>query len=121
MLAVLIAATLSALQPNAAMTAEQRQLAAELEADVRDYRASLPSTEGPLTITAVRLRGIEIIYDGVVAADFGPANIAAFRRAVREGLCTGDTLALIRRGGSFTYDLRDQGGERFVTTISSCD
>ncbi len=120
MFAILIAAALSSFQPGPGMTADQRQLAQELEADVRTYRTSLPATEGPLTITEVRLRGTEIIYVGTVAADFGAEQIATFRRAVREGLCTGDTLTVIRRGGSFTYELRDQGGERFDTTISSC-
>ena len=73
-----------------------------------------------LTITKVDLRGTEVIYEGVVDADFDEAAIAVFRREVARGLCTGNTGEAIRRGGAFTYDLRDQAGEQFVSTVSSC-
>ena len=121
MLMILIVAALSSLQPAAGMTADQRQLAVELEADVRNYQTILPSTEGLLTISAVRLRRLEIVYTGIVASDFNAESIGIFRRAVRDGLCAGDTSDVIRRGGAFTYELRDSGGEYFETTIDSCD
>ena len=28
---------------------------------------------------------------------------------------------VIRRGGAYTYDLRDSDGDGFETTVSSCD
>ena len=121
MLTVLIVAALSSLQPAAGMTADQRLLAEELEADVRSYRTSLPTTDGLLTIAEVRLRRLEIVYTGIVASDLNAESIAIFRRAVRDGLCTGDTGDVIRRGGAFTYELRDREGEYFETTISTCD
>ncbi len=100
--------------------ADRQRLAAELRADVEAYRVNLPTREGPLTITRVDLRGVEIVYTGLVDSDVDQAAIAVFRREVARGLCTGQTREVIRRGGSFTYDLRDLAGERFVTTVATC-
>lgn len=93
----------------------------ELRAEVRQFRETLPTREGPLTITDVDLDGTEIIYTGRVDADFDSSSIAEFRRVVSRDLCTGTTGAVIRRGGAYTYDLRDRDGDDFETTVSSCD
>jgi hypothetical protein len=118
---MLFLAALAFAQVAPAQTAADRQqLAAELQAEVRGFRANLPMRDGVLTITAVELRGIEIVYTGNVHADFDDRAIDVFRREVARGLCTGNTGEVIRRGGAFTYDLRDEAGERFVTTVASC-
>ena len=96
-------------------------LADELRQEVRTFRDSLPAREGLLTITDVDLDGTEIIYTGNVDADFSGARIAEFRRAVSRDLCTGQTGEVIRRGGSYTYNLRDEDGDDFETTVDSCD
>ena len=74
-----------------------------------------------LTITDVDLDGTEIIYTGRIDADFNSSSIAEFRRVVSRDLCRGDTGEVIRRGGAYTYDLRDNDGDDFETTVSSCD
>ena len=103
-------------------TADQRLLAQELDADLRAYRATLPAREGPLTINAVYLNGTEIVYTGIIDSDTDEAGIERFRQIVVQELCAGaQTGATIRRGGAFTYDLRDAGGERFITTVSRCE
>ena len=96
-------------------------LADELRQEVRDFRETLPAREGVLTITDVDLDGTEIIYTGRVDADFNGSAIAEFRRVVSRDLCTGETGAVIRRGGSYTYDLRDEDGDDFRTTVDTCD
>jgi hypothetical protein len=116
-----LAAMACSAQAATAQTGDRRQLANELRAEVEAFRTSLPMREGVLSITAVALRGVEIVYTGTVHADFDANQIATFRRAVVDGLCSQDTREVIRRGASFTYDLRDEGGERFVTTISRCE
>lgn len=93
----------------------------ELRAEVREFRNSLPAREGVLTITDVDLDGAEIIYTGRVDADFNGSSIAEFRRVVSRDLCTGETGEVIRRGGAYTYNLRDNDGDDFETTVSSCD
>jgi hypothetical protein len=93
----------------------------ELRADVRQYRETLPAREGPLTITDVDLDGTEIIYTGRLDANFDRAAIAEFRRTMSRDLCTGEPGQMIRRGGSFTYNLRDEDGDEVDTTVSSCD
>ena len=105
---------------SAQTPAERQRLADELRAEVEAFRTGLPVRDGVLTITKVDLRGTEVIYSGIVDADFDETAIAVFRREVARGLCTGDTGEVIRRGGAFTYDLRDQAGEEFVTTVASC-
>ena len=97
------------------------ELEDELRAEVRQFRETLPAREGVLTITDVDLDGTEIIYTGRVDADFDSSSIAEFRRVVSRDLCTGETGAVIRRGGAYTYDLRDRDGDDFETTVSSCD
>lgn len=92
----------------------------ELRAEVREFRTSLPAREGVLTITDVDLDGAEIIYTGRVDADFNSSSIAEFRRVVSRDLCTGETGEVIRRGGAYTYNLRDNDGDDFETTVSSC-
>ncbi len=92
----------------------------ELRAEVREFRNSLPAREGVLTITDVDLDGTEIIYTGRVDADFTSSRIAEFRRVVSRDLCTGETGEVIRRGGAYTYNLRDNDGDDFETTVSSC-
>ena len=92
----------------------------ELRAEVREFRNSLPAREGVLTITDVDLDGAEIIYTGRVDADFNSSSIAEFRRVVSRDLCTGETGEVIRRGGAYTYNLRDNDGDDFETTVSSC-
>jgi len=120
-LALLLAAVASLAQAQPAQSAADRQeLAEELRAEIDAFRTSLPIRDGVLTISRVDLRGIEIVYTGTVAADFDAAAIARFRQALREGLCTKGTREVIRRGGAFTYDLRDQTGEHFVTTVDNC-
>ena len=119
-LILFLAALAFAQAAPAQTTADQRQLAAELRAEVEAYRTGLPVRDGVLTISRVDLRGIEIVYTGTVHADFDAAAIARFRQAVRQGLCTDNTADVIRRGGAFTYDLQDATGERFVTTVDSC-
>lgn len=121
MRALFLVAVACVAQAAPAQTGGDRQrLAAELRADVEAYRVNLPTTEGPLTITRVDLRGVEVVYTGFVNADLDQAAIAVFRREVGQGLCTATTRDVIRRGGSFTYDLRDLAGERFVTTVATC-
>lgn len=93
----------------------------ELRAEVREFRETLPAREGVLTITDVDLEGTEIIYTGRVDADFNSSSIAEFRRVVSRDLCTGTTGQVIRRGGAYTYDLRDSDGDDFQTTVSSCE
>ncbi|MDB5667883.1 MAG: hypothetical protein JWL74_833 [Alphaproteobacteria bacterium] len=93
----------------------------ELRAEVRQFRETLPAREGVLTITDVDLDSTEIIYTGRVDADFNSSSIAEFRRVVGRDLCTGQTGEVIRRGGAYTYDLRDSDGDNFETTVSSCD
>jgi len=93
----------------------------ELRAEVREFRNSLPAREGVLTITDVDLNGTEIIYTGRIDADFNSSSIAEFRRVVSRDLCTGQTGEVIRRGGAYTYDLSDNDGDDFQTTVSSCD
>lgn len=93
----------------------------QLRAEVREFRTTLPAREGVLTITDVDLDGTEIIYTGRVDADFNSSSIAEFRRVVSRDLCTGETGEVIRRGGAYTYDLRDNDGDDFETTVSSCD
>ena len=116
-----LAALAFSAQAAPAQTAEdRRQLADELRVELDAFRANLPMRDGVLTITRVDLRGTEVVYTGTVAADFDAAAIARFRQAVSEGLCTEGTREVIRRGGAFTYDLRDEGGEQFVTTVASC-
>jgi hypothetical protein len=97
------------------------ELEDQLRAEVREFRTTLPTREGVLTITDVDLNGTEIIYTGRVDADFNSSSIAEFRRVVSRDLCTGETGAVIRRGGAYTYDLRDSDGDDFETTVSSCD
>lgn len=97
------------------------ELEDQLRAEVREFRTTLPTREGVLTITDVDLDGAEIIYTGRVDADFNSSSIAEFRRVVSRDLCTGETGAVIRRGGAYTYDLRDSDGDDFETTVSSCD
>ena len=89
--------------------------------EVRPFRETLPAREGVLTITDVDLDGTEIIYTGRVNADFNSTSIAEFRRVVSRDLCTGETGEVIRRGGAYTYDLRDSDGDDFETTVDSCD
>ncbi|HET9429442.1 MAG TPA: hypothetical protein VFO69_13890 [Allosphingosinicella sp.] len=113
-------ATLALASQATEWTDDQRQLAQQLTQETRDYRAGLPLRDGVLTITEVQLRGLEIVYTGIVDGDWGAENIGLFRDAVTNGLCAGDTSQVIRRGGSFTYDLRDVSGERFVTTVAHC-
>ena len=116
----LAALALPAQVAPAQTAAERRQLAEELRVEAETYRATLPIRDGVLTITGVDLRGTEVVYTGVVHVDFDADAIARFRQAVSEGLCTQDTREVIVRGGAFTYDLQDAGGERFVTTVASC-
>ncbi|MFN3725417.1 MAG: hypothetical protein ACK4SZ_03840 [Allosphingosinicella sp.] len=97
------------------------ELEDELRAEVRQFRETLPAREGVLTITDVDLDGTEIIYTGRVDADFNSSSIAEFRRVVSRDLCTGETGEVIRRGGAYTYDLRDSDGDDFETTVDSCD
>ena len=92
----------------------------ELRTEVRQFRTTLPAREGVLTITDVDLDGTEIIYTGTVDADFNSSSIAEFRRVVSRDLCTGTTGEVIRRGGAYTYDLRDRDGDDFETTVDSC-
>lgn len=116
-----LAALAFAAQAATAQTnADRQRLADELRAEVQAYRAGLPVRDGVLTITKVDLRGTEVIYTGVLDVDFDDTAIAVFRREVARGLCTGETGEAIRRGGAFTYDLRDQAGDQFVTTVDSC-
>lgn len=96
------------------------ELEDELRAEVRQFRDTLPAREGVLTITDVDLDGTEIIYTGRIDADFDRSSIAEFRRVVSRDLCTGQTGDVIRRGGAYTYDLRDRDGDEFETTVSSC-
>ena len=118
---ILVLAALAFAQASTAQSAaDQRQLAQELAAEVEAYRVNLPVRDGVLTISRVDLRGLEIVYIGNVHADFDAAQIARFRQEVRRGLCSQNTRDVIVRGGSFTYDLQDQAGERFVTTVDTC-
>jgi hypothetical protein len=118
---MLFLATLAFAQAAPAQTAaDQQQLAAELQAEVRDFRANLRMRDGVLTITAVDLRGTEIVYAGELHANFDDRAFELFRREVTRGLCAGDTGEVIRRGGAFTYDPRDAAGARFVTKVASC-
>lgn len=94
----------------------------ELRQEVRAFRDSLPAREGVLTITDVDLDGTEIIYTGRLDANFSSANIAQFRRTISRDLCAErDTGDVIRRGGAYTYNLRDEDGDEFEATVSSCD
>ena len=97
------------------------ELAEELRQEVRTSRETLPTTEGALTITDVDLDGTEIIYTGRVAGDINRSSLVDFRRTVSRSLCTGTTAEVIRRGGAFTYSLRDQDDEDYEVTIDSCD
>lgn len=119
-LASFLAAAFVTQAAPAQTAADRQQLAEELRSEVDVYRGNLPVRDGVLTISRVDLRGTEVVYTGTIHANFDAAAIARFRQAVREGLCTQDTRDVILRGGAFTYDLEDEGGERFVTTVDSC-
>ena len=93
----------------------------ELRTQVREYRETLPARDGPLTITDVDLDGTEIIYTGRIDANFDRAAVAEFRRTMSREMCTGEPAEVIRRGGSFTYNLSDEDGDEVDTTVSSCD
>lgn len=120
-----LAIILAAVAAQAGATVDdRRQLAAELQADVRQYRAGLPIREGLLTISAVNVVGTDVIYTGSVDAQANDATIETFRQALARNLCaveSANTRSAILRGASFTYDLRDSGGQRFVSTVNHCD
>ena len=98
--------------------APNEALRTELAAEVAAYQGQLPLREGPATITAVRLNGLELIYDMRVDQ---PVDEAAFRRALESGLCGGaDTSVTIRRGVTFTYRVTEPAGRTIVASIDRC-
>ena len=104
------------------MTADERQLAQELEEAVRELRRTLPSRDGPITVTDVDLDGLEMIYTGRLDATFTQAQIDQFRREFRRGLCEAEeTAAVVRRGAAITYNLTDEEGTEFSTSLARCE
>jgi hypothetical protein len=104
------------------LTADERQLAQELDEAVRELRRTLPSRDGPITVTDVDLDGLEMIYTGRLDATFTQAQIDQFRREFRTGLCEArDTAAIVRRGAAITYNLTDQEGTEFSTSLARCE
>lgn len=96
-------------------------LAAELAQAVEALRPQLPMTQGPLTITAIEARGAELIFDMELPQDVDSAFFERFRAELPAQACANSSVRqLFERGGSYTYRLRDAGGETFTTSISNC-
>lgn len=104
------------------MTADERQLSQELGEAVRELRRELPSRDGPITLTDVELDGLELVYDGRLDASFTQDQVDEFRREFRRNLCAEpDTRDTVRRGASITYNLEDNDGREFSTSLARCD
>lgn len=91
-----------------------------LEQGVREYRRTLPRSEGPLTMYEVERDGLELTYRARVEA-MNDNQFRAYRRNVAAELCRNATTArLIDMGVTYTYILEPPGGRSFTTSIDRC-
>ena len=53
--------------------------------------------------------------------DLDEASFAQFKEQLPISACASpQARTLLERGGTYTYDLKDAGGEEFTASISSC-
>lgn len=103
-----------------AAPADNPQLAAEIAAGVIQLRSQLPIAQGPMTITNVSSAGTQLTLSGNLSVDVNDAQWRQFETGLRQGNCSGDEGAMIRRGASVTTQITDSTGETRSFTTASC-
>jgi len=101
------------------------QLAQELQQAVQMLKGQLPMRQqtegGEVRITNIEARGGELVYTMEVPADLDQAKFAKFQEQLPKQACANASARqMFQRGGSYTYLLRDSGGEEFTTSVSNC-
>lgn len=106
--------------PSAPAASADPQLATEIEAGVVRLRSQLPLRQGPLTITSVSSSGTALTIVGTLNVDVTPQQWSQMETRMRQGHCSGNEAAMIRRGASVITQLTDSTGEARTFTTSSC-
>jgi len=101
------------------------QLAQELQQAVQMLKGQLPMRQqtegGEVRITNIEARGGELVYTMEVPADLDQAKFAKFREELPKKACeNASARQMFQRGGTYTYLLRDPGGEEFTTSVTNC-
>lgn len=96
-------------------------LAQQLSMAVQALKSQLPMRQGPVTVTNIEARGGELVYTMEVPTDLDQNSFQQFQTQLPVQACANaQARDLFSRGGSYTYILKDPGGEEFTTSVSSC-
>jgi hypothetical protein len=101
------------------------KLAQEIQMVVGMLKGQLPlkqqTPEGELRVTNLEANGGEIIYTMELPNDLNEASFAQFKEQLPIRTCASpQARTLLERGGTYTYRLKDNGGEEFTASVSSC-
>lgn len=101
------------------------KLAQEIQMVVSMLKGQLPlkqqTPDGELRVTNLEANGGEIIYTMELPNDLNEASFAQFKEQLPTRTCASpQARTLLDRGGTYTYRLKDSGGEEFTTSVSSC-
>lgn len=101
------------------------QLQQEIAMAVQMLRPQLPirqqTPQGELVISNIEARGAELVYTMQLPMDMDQAMFQQFESQLPVQACqTPQARMLLERGGTYTYLLKDSGGEEFTTSVSSC-
>jgi hypothetical protein len=110
---------------GAAGRAVDPQLAQEIQMVVGMLKGQLPikqqTPEGELRVTNLEANGGEIIYTMELPNDLNEESFGQFEEQLPIRTCaSAQARTLLERGGTYTYRLKDKGGEEFTTSVSSC-
>ena len=101
------------------------KLAQEIQMVVGMLKGQLPlkqqTPQGELRVTNLEANGGEIIYTMELPNDLNEASFAQFKEQLPIRTCASpQARTLLERGGTYTYRLKDNGGEEFTASVSSC-
>jgi hypothetical protein len=105
---------------NGARTVDP-QLEQEISMAVQMLKPQLPLKQGAVTVTDLASRGGELIYTMEVPNDLTAETFEQFKQQLPIQACANpQAKQMFERGGTYTYILKDPGGEEFTTSVSSC-
>ncbi len=118
---LVLALALASTQGSGQATPPDPALFNEIRAAVARLRPQLALRPGPVSVARIVANGAEIVYDMEVPNDLDAAAFARFREQLPIQACANpQAVALFRRGGSYTYHLKDSTGETVTASVSRC-
>jgi ribose 5-phosphate isomerase len=74
-----------------------------------------------MSITAMEAKGTELITHMQLPVEVTDAVLAQIQQQLPVQACANpQAREMFRRGGTYTYKIKDSSGEEFSTSVSSC-